>query len=943
LLIRGDQIKTIDPAKDGMVPSFRTAVIAAVFILAAFVTIIVRVEDRDILLPIVDSIAIATSGLAAYIMLLVARRSQGRSKKAWTFLAIAMAFNTLGEAGWAAIEIIFRGNPYPSVADFGYLALYPLFALGILLLPSMPLSSRERQKILLDVAIVIVTALLIFWVFLIAPIVASSQEIDHYMAFSAAYPIMDLLLFLALIQLIFRKLESLGHYPALLLAASMIAFMTTDAIFTVQVKQGTFISGSMLDTGWVAAYLLVALAGVLQIKSRTNSRADDFDLLSAKKNEWVQFLPYMGIAAAFFLLIWGHEYSHLANYSTLAAAVGLIIVLMFMRQKVAFDERNQLLNMTLSEIEERKSAESALSESERRLAKIIGFLPDATLVINKEGKVIAWNHAIEKLTGIMAEQMLGKGDYEYSLPFYGERRPILIDMAANYDQSFEKKYNYYAIKKMEDGALVAESYTPELRDGAYLLASASALYDSEGDYWGAIESIRDITDRKRDEEELKKSKEEAILATRAKSEFLANMSHEIRTPMNAVIGLTDLLLDENLTARQKEYVEIIKSSGDTLLAIINNILDLTKIEANMIELESRPIELKGCIGSCMDLMAANAADKGLKMSCRIEEGIPQFILSDTTRLCQILINLLHNAVKFTNAGEVQLLVSGRRIDACNNGNGDGRYDICFAVSDTGIGIAGEKAGRLFQSFSQVDASTARRYGGTGLGLAICKKLVEMMGGRIWVESEVGRGSTFSFTIPVRSTNQMPSDALETAAAMPAASPLGSPRGTLGSELAEGSPSKAGQLGADPQKQDHNQIQNHDLSILLAEDNAVNQMVTMRMLDKLGYRADVAANGIEVIKALERRHYDLVFMDVQMPEMDGLEATRAIRKIWEEGPKIKIIAMTASALKGDREMCLAAGMDGYISKPTRIEALRSALLTCCSSSSSSKKKITSGIQ
>ena len=295
----------------------------------------------------------------------------------------------------------------------------------------------------------------------------------------------------------------------------------------------------------------------------------------------------------------------------------------------------------------------------------------------------------------------------------------------------------------------------------------------------------------------------------------------------------------------------------------------------------------------------------------LEEGTPRLILGDPTRLGQILINLLHNAVKFTNTGEVMVSVSGRRTDAGNNGNGDGRYDLLFAVKDTGIGIAEEKAGRLFHSFSQVDASTARRYGGTGLGLAICKRLVEMMGGSIWVESREGMGSTFYFAIAAKSTAEMPSNALE----------LKSCQDTR--------PAGIGLTG-----------QNRDLSILLAEDNAVNQVVTIRMLDKLGYHADVAANGLEVLQALERRHYDLVFMDVQMPEMDGLQATRAIRKIWGREPGIRIIAMTASALTGDREMCLEAGMDGYISKPTKIEALQEALQAC---SPGSKRKIMPGLQ
>jgi CheY-like chemotaxis protein len=258
-------------------------------------------------------------------------------------------------------------------------------------------------------------------------------------------------------------------------------------------------------------------------------------------------------------------------------------------------------------------------------------------------------------------------------------------------------------------------------------------------------------------------------------------------------------------------------------------------------------------------------------------------MGDSTKINQILINLLNNAVKFTEKGKVSITISGKTVDS-------GNFEIHFAVADTGIGIPEEKMGRLFQSFSQVDASTTRRYGGTGLGLAISKKLAELMGGKIWVESEVGKGSTFHFTIEVEPTLCGPAE-----------------------------------IGPHVSRVEAQGDLDKGLSILLAEDNLINQIVIQKMLNKLGYKADVATNGIEVLQALEHLHYDVVLMDVQMPEMDGLEATRSIRQRWSKGPKI--IAMTASALKGDREMCLAAGMDGYVSKPIDMERLKDALLDC----------------
>ncbi|HPT36801.1 MAG TPA: ATP-binding protein [Methanothrix sp.] len=994
------------------IPSLRSAAMLAVAIVIAFLVASIFIKNEEIELPIVSMITILCSLLACAGMIIAARHSAGRARKAWLLLAVALAFNALGETAWSVIEVIFHEDPFPSLADIGYLAFYPIFAAGIFLMPEEPISPREKHKILLDVAIVIVSAALVFWVYLIGPIVVSYPSISFELLVAAAYPIMDLVMFLSLMELLFLKLNSMKRYPALLLAMGMMIFLIADVIFTIQIKNDTFVSGGLLDLGWLLTYLLIWLAGVIQAGPEDADSQKASGPIVINKDKWIHFLPAIGIGCAFFLLIWGYQYSQLINYSIITASVSLIIVLMFIRQKAAFDERDQLLTTTLQEIEERKQAEvslrkseqekaailsglksvvveyldpgmqiiwankpveqfkgcvlddiiekqcfrviynidepcpgctavkalktgqaeegelaapdgkiwlshssplkddegrivgvvhaaldiserkkmeSDLRESERRLTAIINFLPDATFVINKEGRVIAWNRAIERMTGTKSENMMGKGDYEYALPFYGKKRPILIDMTISSDSS-ELDIKYHNIKKEDDGSITAEAHIPRLIDReAYLLGSAASLYDSEGRYWGAIESIRDITDRRHAEEELQRSKEEAEKATRAKSEFLANMSHEIRTPMNAIIGLTGLLLDENLSDRQREYVEIIRNSGDTLLVIINNILDLTKIEADMIELESQIIDLRSCIESCVDLVATTATEKGLKITCNIEEGSPELVLGDPTRISQVLINLLHNGVKFTKKGEILVNLSARPLE-----QDDDRYELHFMVKDTGIGIPEEKIGRLFQSFSQIDATIARRYGGSGLGLAICKKLVEKMGGRIWVKSEVDKGSEFHFTLPATSTSTPPNDLFKTSSQP---QPEGNVQGLL----------------------------NYDLSILLAEDNAVNQVVTKRMLDKLGYRADVAANGIEVLQALQRQHYDVIFMDVQMPEMDGLEATREIRRRMHNGPMI--IAMTASALKGDREMCLAAGMDGYISKPTKIEALRAALLSC----------------
>ncbi len=517
----------------------------------------------------------------------------------------------------------------------------------------------------------------------------------------------------------------------------------------------------------------------------------------------------------------------------------------------------------LVEAEQRK-LDQRLRDQQFYTRSLIESNIDALMTTDPSGIITDVNKQMEALTGCTRDELIGAPFKNYFTD--PERAEAGIKLVLS-----EKKVTDYEL-------------TACARGGKQTVVSynATTFYDRDRTLQGVFAAARDVTERKRVEAELQQAKAMAETASQAKSDFLASMSHEIRTPMNAIIGIADLLAKTPLSAEQDKYVQIFRRAGDNLLNLINDILDLSKVEASQLELERTGFSLVDLLDKVKEMVAGRAQEKGLALVCEIAPDVPPDRVGDPNRLRQVLLNLLGNAIKFTESGEVALRVAP---DADFSAPGALR----FTISDTGIGIPGEKLGAVFERFTQADSSTTRRYGGSGLGLTISKRLVELMGGSIRVESSLGKGSVFSFTVPLE---------IRTGPARRAAVPIG----------AEPEPP----LPA--------------LNILLVEDSPDNRTITLAYLQDTPYRVDLAENGAVACEKFIDGHYDLVLMDRQMPVMDGMTATRAIRA-WEQAnrrPSTPIIALTASALKGDQEKFVAAGCTAYLTKPIKRDVLLQAI-------------------
>jgi PAS domain S-box-containing protein len=541
-----------------------------------------------------------------------------------------------------------------------------------------------------------------------------------------------------------------------------------------------------------------------------------------------------------------------------------------------FDDEGNVVEMIeyCSDITDRKRAEKTQRENEERFHSLVESSGEGILGYDTEMRFTLWNSSMERISGFPREEVIGRLAVEL-FPFLEN-----VGEADSYRQVLSGRAARRSEMPFEEPMTGRKGYFESLH---------FPVLDHTGRVTGGMGLIRDITERKRTQEETRLAKERAEAASRAKGEFLATVSHELRTPMSGVVGGVRLLLDTPLTEEQRRLAEMIRAGGEAQLAVINDILDFSKIEAGKLNIESYPFDLRATVEEVVALMAGEARNKSIELGASYAPDTPRHVVGDNGRVGQVLTNLVGNALKFTKEGHVLVTVTSeeQREDAA-------RFRV--TVEDTGIGIPQDKVLPIFEKFTQVDSSTSRRFGGMGLGLAISKHLVTLMGGQIGVTSHQGKGSTFWFTLDL----PLAAEPLETRDTAPEAPPAA--QATAPVAMAEPVP----------------------VRVLVAEDNVMNQGVSRRMLERLDCRVDVAANGEEALEMLSRFPYDLVFMDCLMPGMDGFEATREIRRLEGGRRRIPIIAVTALAMKGDRERCLAAGMDDYVGKPVKLEHLQAAL-------------------
>ncbi|MDR6415482.1 response regulator [Pseudarthrobacter sulfonivorans] len=921
-----------------------------------------------------------------------AARRGGVNARAWTLMAFAAYVWGAGMAVWTYFGLANNhAYPFPSLADVGFVGYSVPAAVALFSFKRPGGTTRVGMvRSMLDAAVIAGSVLAVSWYVALGPAISSEGDLLTRLT-TMAYPVVDVII-TSLVLVLGMRRQPGERLPWLCFGGGLLILTITDSTYVRLTHDGvTGVTGSPLALGWIIAFLLIALAPLLPYAE--NPRPDRRAFALA-----LELLPYVPLLVALVTVAAPHA-DEMSTFLLVVARVTVVLVLV--RQVLIIIE-----NLTLTTgLEQEVAARTAELEG---LGAIVNSSKDAILSTTPDGIITSWNPGAEKQYGYTAAEAVGR-DVRFLLPPGStEGDEVFEQLRESGDaMSFETEH------LRRDGALIPVSVTiSPIRDG--------------GNIRGIAAIARDITLRRAEEQELQAAREAALESSRLKSEFLATMSHEIRTPMNGVVGLTALLLETELDQTQRQYAQGVKGAGEALLSLINDILDFSKLEAGKVDLDVRPFDPRVLVEEVAGLLTEPAQAKNLELIAYCEPEVPARLLGDSGRIRQILLNLASNAVKFTASGEVSI-----RVKTAPDAAVGSTTTVYFEVRDTGIGIEPSHHGRLFESFSQADASTTRRYGGTGLGLAICRRLTEAMGGEIGLTSVPEEGSTFWFRIPLPvappSTDPVPApgflaglkvlvvddnatnrlvlesqlrgwklrpeavpDAKSALVLAREATAAGEPfdlavldlcmPDTDGLELARAIKADAGLAdmelimltstmqvnaaeiaGAGVREWLMKPVRSSEFynrlirlmsyrehaapavlrsvsatqpaatnqgpsrgRILVVEDNEVNQLVARATVTKFGFEVDVVADGAEAVAATAETMYAAVLMDCHMPVMDGFEATRIIRSRDGKHSRLPIIAMTAGALDGDRERCLAAGMDDYLSKPVDAAELDAAL-------------------
>ena len=928
-----------------------------------------------------------------------AARRGGVNARAWTLMAVAAYVWAAGMVIWTYFGLAYNhAYPFPSLADAGFVGYSVPAAIALFSFRRPGGTTRVGLvRTALDAAVIAGSVLVVGWYTALGPAIGSEGDLLTRLTITA-YPVVDVVI-TSLVLVLGMRRQPGERWPWLCFGGGLVVLTITDSTYVRLTFDGvTGVTGSPLALGWISAFLLIALAPLLPYAEKPRPDRKAFALA-------LELLPYAPILVAVMMI----AQPHVSEMSPFLLTVARLTVAVILVRQVLIIIQNLTLTTGL---EQEVAARTAELEG---LGAIVNSSSDAILSTTPEGVITSWNPGAERQYGYSAEEAVGR-DARFLLPPGTTGREDEVVEALN---GSAEAMSYEIDHLRKDGTVIPVSLT------------ISPIREA-GNIRGVAIIARDITLRRAAERELQAAREAALESSRLKSEFLATMSHEIRTPMNGVVGLTALLLETPLNETQQQYAQGVKGAGEALLALINDILDFSKLEAGKVDLDARPFDPRLLVEEVAGLLTEPAQVKGLELIAYCDPDVPARLQGDSGRIRQILLNLASNAVKFTATGEVSIRVAVETPDT----EPGATATVYFEVRDTGIGIDPAHHARLFESFSQADASTTRRYGGTGLGLAICRRLTEAMNGEIGLESVPEEGSTFWFRIPLPvaapSTDPVPAagflaglhvlvvddnatnrlvlesqlrgwklqpeavpDARTALARAREAANAGDPfdlavldlcmpdvdglelareikadAGLAGIELimltstmqvnaaeiagagvrewlmkpvrssefynrlvrlmstrehaaaAAGSAPTAAEASAEPSEASPNAPSRG--RILVVEDNEVNQLVARATVTKFGYAVDVVADGAAAVAATARSQYAAVLMDCHMPVMDGFEATRAIRRRDAERSRLPIIAMTAGALDGDRERCLAAGMDDYLSKPVNAVELEAAL-------------------